>query len=74
MVICSWKKDIFDKYCEFCFTVMNDVTEFYKQRGIVRNDRYAGYLMENLTAMFVMHHQDDYKIAYTDFKYLKKQR
>lgn len=65
------RKRIYDEYAEFCFTVMQDVTDFYKERNIIRQDRYAGYLMENLTAIFVMHHKDDYKICYTDFKYLK---
>ena len=65
------RKDIFDEYAEFCFTVMQDITDYYRDREIVREDRYAGYIMENLTALFVMHNRDKYKIAFTDFRYLK---
>lgn len=66
------RKSIFDEYAEFAFTVMKDIVEYYKSEGVVREDRYAGYLMENLTAMFVMHNKGKYKIAYTDFLYVKK--
>lgn len=66
------RKEIFDEYCTFAFTVMKDVVEYYSNEDIVREDRYAGYLMENLTAMFVMHNKNRYKIAYTDLLYVKK--
>ncbi len=67
------KRAIFEEYAHFCFTVMKDVVDFYESRNVIRRDRYAGYLMENLTALFVMHHKDDLKIAYTDFRYLRPQ-
>ena len=66
------KKSVFDEYADFAFTVMKDVTDFYDNQGIVRQDRYAGYLMENLTAMFVMHNKDRFKTAFTDLLYVKK--
>lgn len=65
------RREIFDEYASFCFTVMQDVTDYYKNRGIIRDDRYAGYLMENLTALFVMHNKNKYKICFADFNYTK---
>ena len=66
------KKDIFDEYASFAFSVMDQVTGYYRDNGIVRQDRYAGYLMENLLAIFVMHNKDRFKIAYTDFFFAKQ--
>lgn len=66
------KKSVFDEYADFAFTVMKDVTDFYDSQGIVREDRYAGYLMENLTAMYVMHNKERFKTAFTDLLYVKK--
>lgn len=66
------RKEIFDEYAEFAFTVTMDVIEYYKSIGVVRQDRYAGYLMENLMAMFAMHNRDKYKIAMTDFMFVKE--
>ena len=66
------KKDVFDEYASFAFSVMEQVTGYYRDKGIVRQDRYAGYLMENLLAIFVMHNKDRFKIAYTDFFFAKK--
>lgn len=66
------KKEAFDEYASFAFSILLDVAKYYSDRGIVREDRYAGYLLENLTALFAMHNKDRYKIAFTDFKYLKK--
>lgn len=65
------RRGIFDEYASFCFSVMQDVTDYYKNRGIIREDRYAGYLMENLTALFVMHNRNKYKICFADFNYTK---
>lgn len=58
--------DIFQDYVKFAFDITFYIEEHYKKRGIVRNDRYLGYLMENLTDIFVMKHVGKYKIAYTD--------
>ena len=65
------RMEIFDEYASFCFSVMQDVTNYYAERGIIREDRYAGYLMENLTALFVMHNRNKYKICFADFNYTK---
>ncbi len=65
------RKNVFEEYAEFVFTVTMDIAGYYESQGIVRNDRYAGYLCENLTALFVMHHKDDLRIAYTDLLYVK---
>ncbi|MBP3279953.1 MAG: DUF4422 domain-containing protein, partial [Butyrivibrio sp.] len=66
------KKEIFDEYAEFAFTVALDIHEGYKKEGVIRNDRYAGYIMENLLAMFVMHNKDRFKIATADLLFAKE--
>ncbi len=63
--------DIFQEYASFCDAVMRDIVDYYEEKGILRQDRYAGYLMENLTALFTMHNKDKYKICFTDFLYVK---
>ncbi len=63
--------EIFQEYASFCNAVMRDIVNYYEEKGILRQDRYAGYLMENLTALFTMHNKDKYKTCFTDFLYVK---
>ncbi len=63
--------EIFREYASFCYAVMRDIVKYYEEKGILRQDRYAGYLMENLTAMFTMHNKDKYKVCFADFLYVK---
>ncbi len=66
------RKEIFDEYAGFAFTVAMDIAGYYEKNGIVRNDRYAGYIMENLLAIFAMHNKDKYRIATADLIYAKE--
>lgn len=66
------RRDIFDEYAKFSFTVALDITDYYEKNGVTRNDRYAGYIMENLLALFVMHNKDKYRIAVADLLYAKE--
>lgn len=65
-----WKRDWFDKYCEFAFSVTEQIEAEYEKRGIIRQDRYMGFLFENLTSFFIMTHRDEMKIACTQMKWI----
>jgi len=64
------RKEIFCEWCKFLFDVLFCVEDVYKKIGIVRNDRYLGYLAEVLTTIYIMHHQE-YKKAYSDLIFLE---
>lgn len=64
------KYDIFQKYCQFAFGVTEYIDKYYQKKGVIRNDRFMGFLMESLTDIFLVKHSDIYKIAYTDMKFL----
>ena len=60
------KYEIFEKYAEFAFGVTRKIDWYYEQKKVVRNDRYMGFLMENLLDIFLIYHKDCYKIGYTN--------
>lgn len=65
-----WKREWFDKYCEFAFSITEQIEAEYDRRGIIRQDRYMGFLFENLTSFFIMAHKDEMKIACTQMKWI----
>lgn len=65
-----WKREWFDKYCEFAFGIAEQIEAEYEKRGIIRQDRYMGFLFENLTSFFVMMHKDEMNIACTQMKWM----
>ncbi|SET12541.1 protein of unknown function [Pseudobutyrivibrio sp. C4] len=60
------RREIFNKYCEFLF----DVLDYCESHCVVKNDqyqnRYLGFLGERLLSIFMFHHYDEYKIAVAD--------
>lgn len=64
------KREWFDRYCTFAFSVAKQIDDYYKQRNIIRNDRYMGYIFENLLSMFVMRYYDKMKILFTTVKWI----
>lgn len=46
------KNEIFNRYCEFMFTALFQLEQYYCERGIQRRDRYLGYFGELLTSIF----------------------
>ena len=64
------KRVWFDKYCEFAFTIAEKIDQYYKERGIIRNDRYMGYIFENLLSIFVMRYHEDIRAMYTTVKWI----
>lgn len=60
------KYELFQKYMDFVFSITFEIEHYYDDLGFHRNDRYMGFLVECLLGIFLMHHKDELKIAYTD--------
>lgn len=65
------KYNIFIEYVQFAFGVTEKIYEYYKNKGINRNDRYMGYLMEILLGVFCIKNHNKYKIGYTNMIFLE---
>ncbi len=59
------KERIFDQYSRWLFKVLEQA-EKYCDPEQKRADRYAGYLGELLTSLYVMKHRDEWKIAHAE--------
>lgn len=59
------KEEIFKDYCDWLFPILERTEKLSSPKGWERADRYIGYLGENLTTLYFMYHQNDYKIAHT---------
>lgn len=70
--IALFKREIFDSYCEFAFYVTDKIYSYYKEKNWVRNDRYMGYIFENLESLFIMRHKDIFRIGYSDVIWIVK--
>lgn len=66
-----WKRKWFDKYCEFAFKIVEDIEAYYRERHIVREDRFAGYLFEQLPSLFIMYHHTQLKIVYSEIEWVE---
>ena len=64
------KREWFDKLCEFVFGVLLYMDDYYREHGLIRGDRYAGYYFEYLYSVFVMKHAKELKIEYTHMGFL----
>lgn len=61
MMIC--KKDLFDQYCEFLFSILFDAEKRWKEMGIGVAPREMGYISEYILNCWVRH-QKQLKICY----------
>lgn len=59
------KREVFRAFCDWMFPILARTEELSKPKGWERADRYIGYLGENLTTLYFMYHQRDFKIAHT---------
>ncbi len=59
------KRKIFDDFCEWMFSILEKTESLSSPKGWERSDRYIGYLGENLTTLYFMHHKEELKIAHT---------
>lgn len=64
------KKEIFHQYCDWMFPILFRTEELSVPKGSERADRYIGYLGENLTTLFFLYHQKDFKIVHTGCRML----
>lgn len=60
------KYELFQKYMKYVFSITFEIESYYDELHFYRNDRYMGYLIECLLGIFLMHHKEELKIAYTD--------
>ncbi len=58
------KREVFDDYCRFLFSVLERTEELTTPKGVKRADRFAGYLGENLTTIYFRKNKDKWKIAH----------
>ena len=63
------KRELYDEMCTFIFGVTGDIREFYARCNVKRDERYLGYLVENLVSIFIMHKRWNIKKACVDMKY-----
>ncbi len=56
------RKEIFDDYCKWIFSILERVEELSTPKGWERADRYIAYMSESLTTIYFMYHKDDYKM------------
>lgn len=64
------KYNIFREYAEFAFGVTEEIDRYYKEKNIIRKDRFLGFLMENLLDIFLVKNSSRYKIGYTNMRFL----
>ena len=67
--IAIMRDEIFREYASYLFSVTFEIDNFYRRRGLVRNDRYMGFLVECLLGIFLMKNREKYRIAYTDMQF-----
>ena len=65
-----WKRDWFNKYCEFAFRIAFKIEEYYFEKRIVREDRFMGYFFECMHTIYVMANKKGIKTAFADIEYL----
>ena len=66
-----WKRKWFDQYCAFAFEVIENIEEYYIKRNIIREDRFAGYLFEQLPSLFIMFHRSQLKVVCSEIEWVE---
>jgi hypothetical protein len=69
--LCLFKREWFDRYCEFAFNVAFQIEDEYRKKGVYRNDRYMGYIFENLLSLFVMKHYKEMNVVCTEVEWIE---
>lgn len=66
-----FKREWFDRYCEFAFSAASMIDKRYKEALVIpREDRYMGYLFENMLSVFLIRNHEYMKTAYTDMIFI----
>lgn len=64
------KKEILKDYCAWLFPILARTEELSSPKGWERNDRYIGYIGENLLTLYFMYHSEQFQIVHTGRKML----
>lgn len=67
------RRDVFEEYCSWVFTVLEEVDRFYLNQGIQCNNRYLGYIAELLNTVYAMKHKETLKKGYVYMKMLESE-
>ena len=59
------RKEIFQNYCSWLFPILERTEELSTPKGWEREDRYIGYLGENLTRLYILYPRNDMNFVYT---------
>ncbi len=65
------RRDIFEDYCGWVFTVLMEVDRYYMDQGIQHNNRYLGYLAECLNTVYAMKHKNRLRKVFVEYKLLE---
>ncbi len=60
------KEEIFNDYARWMFSVLFRTEKYCVPDGRIRGDRYAGYLGELLTTIYIFKNRDKYKIVHAE--------
>lgn len=59
------KPEVMTEYCQWLFPILQRTEELSVPKGSERNDRYIGYLGENLMTLYFMYNKEQWKIFHT---------
>ena len=61
------RREIFDDYCSFAFSVADKLETYYAEHSIIRlEDRYMGFIFEHMFSIYIMKHYKDWNVYVTD--------
>lgn len=66
------RRDIFEEYCTWVFSILEEVDKYYLAQGIQCDNRYLGYIAELLNTVYVMKNKASLKKGYVKMKMLEK--
>lgn len=64
------RKRVLREYCEWLFSILEQVERRSTPRGSARSDRYLGYMGEALETLYFFHNRDRLNIVHTGCKFL----
>ena len=59
------KKEVFAKYCEWLYPILDRIEDLSEPKGTDRQDRYTAYLSESLETLYFMSNLNNYRIYHT---------
>lgn len=66
------RRAIFEEYCTWVFSILEEVDKYYLDQGIQCDNRYLGYIAELLNTVYVMKNRASLKKGYVKMKMLEK--